>query len=266
MLVLVLVLVLSEAVLVLDCGWERGERFAVQDRLDGKPHPLAAARFRVRVPACGLSTSTIERKDRMPERNAIYGGTSRAGIDRALNFVARWRASFQIGAIRSVRFYQHVAVWGQAGKRRLSRRGTLHRASCTFYPRFQQPGVIIDTILTLQVLDQRSLLRLGVPPGTAIVQVIQHTKPTRLGDFADQSQSITIARRAANRILVFVVDGITKPRVVDRLVRIVQLPSRRIEGDRLQNLLATVHVGGLPATTPTAEMANLRQLKNSPAS
>ncbi len=28
------------------------------------------------------------------------------------------------------------------------------------------------------------------------------------------------------------------------------------EGDRLQNLLATVHVGGLPATTPTAEMAN----------
>jgi hypothetical protein len=58
------------------------------------------------------------------------------------------------------------------------RRPLPHRLSCTFYPRFQEPSVIVDTILTLQVLDQRSLLRLGVPARTAIVQVIQDPIPT----------------------------------------------------------------------------------------
>ncbi|MGB7345622.1 MAG: hypothetical protein WBD20_15515, partial [Pirellulaceae bacterium] len=56
------------------------------------------------------------------ERNAIYGGTGGACIDRALNFVAHGVGMTREGRdrlIRLERFYHEVAAEVQFGKREL---------------------------------------------------------------------------------------------------------------------------------------------------
>ena len=111
-------------------------------------------------------------------------------IDRALNFVDRpaWDCTIDNRSCTSVRFYREPALGVKARKINLPCHSLRRRPHWAFYPHFQAPILITDTILSLEKPTELLVLLLRVPRRTAGIKMSQQPRPRWLRCRTNQSQ------------------------------------------------------------------------------